>query len=76
MILTGLLVVSTGNDTILRDSGRIEALQINRKSDTISVILKVMLGSKFSVRPTDFISLVRSLRNFPLSAYLLLFQGV
>lgn len=61
MIPTGIRAVSTGNSTSLQDTGRIETGQINRKSDTISVVIRLIPESKSSVRPTDFINLLRFL---------------
>jgi len=66
MVPTGVRAVSTGNSIPLQDTGKIETLQINRKSDTISVVIRLIPESKSSVRPTDFISLFRSLTT-PLS---------
>lgn len=75
MLLTGVRVVSTGNSTPLQDTGRIETGQINRKSDTISVVVRLIPESKSSVRPTDFISLTRSLTTLLPLTFLLLLQG-
>ncbi len=61
MVPTGVRAVSTGNGTPLQDTARIETGQINRKSDAISVVVRLIPESESSVRPTDFISLTRSL---------------
>jgi hypothetical protein len=61
MVMTGVQIVSAGNRILAQDTGRTETMPINRKSDTTSVVFRLMSEIKCSVRLADFINLTASL---------------